>query len=869
MEISDIKDICLKGSKDYYKYLASKPNGGVEEVDISKIEKINNETYKIRVTRKLFDVDSACFKYHGRLRRTFTAEDIQVKVYDNNKRIVVVKVSKKVQEYIATLNHREWKLTIDLKFLVQRVIDWYELNGNRLRLEQKIKNRSKFNNSVVFQEQNFIPSEEQRKAIEMIFSNSFSYVWGAPGTGKTRFVLSYSILSYIRQEQKVLVLAPTNVALEQVLSGVLEMTDKAKLDRKKILRLGFPSQEFANEFGEICEIQGLEKELKRVNDQIKILSSILGIENNKEQELKKQISTIQELIEKKNIAQSKNNILSDLTQKQKSSLSKERNIKNQFVLLDKEESHLIEKKNSLIGKIFGFLSKKVDYEKEFGLITQKKTKLNEDLKQEEEALDYYSKQVNNLKTEIDKLNKDIVISVDFLNEIGLIEGSLNSDLNNTLIGLKTKLSKEVEDNQIYKSLSKEYDNLSNLQLKSLLDQFLKEHQKLDDYSIESRIESALVVGATIDTYLHRFKEKKPDFSHVFLDEAGYASIAKSLTLFITNSPITFLGDHKQLPPVCELSKLDIQKNEKLREVFIWDQSAIFIADFWKSDDLNSALNIYLNSQTPSKQNLPTSSLTESFRFGPNLAKVLDRYVYEEGFTSKKNNDTEIIICDVSNPQRARGRGRLNEAEAISIQSLVEQNFEVSDSVAILTPYRDQVKELKRRLPEFKDENKILTVHKSQGREWDTVIYSVCDIGNGRSPWFTNSASTLSNGLNNVNTAVSRAKKRLIICCCRSEWSDRNDQLIKGLLDASTREIKFDSDQFTFSAPNRNNEAPISTRPVATNKSSPKNKMNIAKGKNYVPEKPDEEWESKTLFWSKKKKVGYTYSAKKDAWWKRK
>lgn len=42
-----------------------------------------------------------------------------------------------------------------------------------------------------------------------------------------------------------------------------------------------------------------------------------------------------------------------------------------------------------------------------------------------------------------------------------------------------------------------------------------------------------------------------------------------------------------------------------------------------------------------------------------------------------------------------------------------------------------------------------------------------------------------------------------------------------------------------------------------------------KGKNYVPQDKDEQWESKMLYWSKKELPGYRYSDNKDAWWKRK
>ena len=48
-----------------------------------------------------------------------------------------------------------------------------------------------------------------------------------------------------------------------------------------------------------------------------------------------------------------------------------------------------------------------------------------------------------------------------------------------------------------------------------------------------------------------------------------------------------------------------------------------------------------------------------------------------------------------------------------------------EDFAILTPYSRQIRVLKEKMPQYKD-TRILTVHKSQGREWDTVILSVYD-----------------------------------------------------------------------------------------------------------------------------------------------
>lgn len=871
MVVKDIKQICLTGSKTYYQYLSSKRNGGVEEVEISKIDKINSETYKVKVTKKLFDVESVCFRYNGIINKTFTTEDIQVKVYDNNKRVVVIRVSREVQKYISDLKHSQWKLVVDLKFLVQRVIDWYDSNGNDLKLQSgKVKNNH-FDQSVLFQEDGFQPSPEQKRAIEMVFSNYFSYVWGAPGTGKTRFVLSYSILSYIKKELKVLVLAPTNVALEQVISGVLEMTDKAGLDRNSILRLGFPSQEFANRFGEICEIQGLEKELKRVNNQINIISSILGIQNDKEIEIRNHIELLESLSSLQLKAEALKKELNSLEATVKSIETSLREQRSQLKTLEFEKKDLIKKKNSTLGKVFSFLSSKVDYDSEISRVTQREHHIEVQIAANEPLLDQKLSVKKQTEVELGLIKKQAVNKMELLEELGVIEDRAKVNLKNTIVELKENLQKELDDQQVFKSLSNEYETLDQSELSDLLYHLKSQKEKLENYSLDSRVENALVIGATIDTYLHRFKDKRVDFAHIFIDEAGYASIVKALTVFTSKNPVTFLGDHKQLPPVCELSKKEIRKNEDFREVFVWDQSAIFTGDFWNSNNLNAAIDIYLNSQTPNSQYLPKSSLTESFRFGPNLASVLDKYVYEEGFSSQIDEDTEIILCNVANPQVSRGRGRLNEAEALAIQHYVQDQFTVNDSLSILAPYRDQIKELKKLLPEFKDENKILTVHKSQGREWETVIYSVCDIGNGRKPWFTDSQSIISNGLNNINTAVSRAKKRLIIFCCINEWIGKNDQLITGLINACTHRINYDSSQFTYSV--RTSQRKQIYRKTSIRKPTHTN-QNIAqnskiKSKDYVPSKANEEWESRILYWSKLKKPGYTYSRKKDAWWKKK
>ena len=65
-------------------------------------------------------------------------------------------------------------------------------------------------------------------------------------------------------------------------------------------------------------------------------------------------------------------------------------------------------------------------------------------------------------------------------------------------------------------------------------------------------------------------------------------------------------------------------------------------------------------------------------------------------------------------------------------------------------------------------------------EWDTVILSVCDT---KDAYFVNSGLTVGKCV--LNTAISRAKKRLVIVCDTDFWQSERKQLISKLIAQST------------------------------------------------------------------------------------
>ena len=119
----------------------------------------------------------------------------------------------------------------------------------------------------------------------------------------------------------------------------------------------------------------------------------------------------------------------------------------------------------------------------------------------------------------------------------------------------------------------------------------------------------------------------------------------------------------------------------------------------------------------------------------------------------------------------------NLGECAAIQRFLSTH--PNENLAILTPYRNQRVLLAGTAKKSGYPQEVsLTVHRAQGREWDTVLFSVVDT-DGK--WFTTTLIPKSNGTQIINTAVSRAKKKLILVCDYEYWSRQPNELIGKLL----------------------------------------------------------------------------------------
>ncbi len=779
MEVDEIKDVCIKSSKVYYQYLADNKKGRAE-IKVNGISKIQNtaDYFKLNLSGKLFDTDLILF-YHIVLDKEFDNSIIKIKEYDSDNNVLIVRQSENAPFDLNKTEPEDILVISDLKFLIKRIQEFFENNGKRLKLPQKNNGTECEINDFRFLPEHQ-PNTNQKQALLTIFNNPFSYIWGAPGTGKTKFVLAYSIIKYIEQKKKVAIFAPTNLSLEQVLRGILEITDEAGIKRDLVIRIGNPTKKFAKDYPEVCEEAGIEKKIKEVKNQIRILENILGVDNfsNDQRaisEFNSHLKTYQ--INSKTVDKLKKEIKID-ENKYQGVKNKYGSIKTsinskEITILRKEHS-LSSFRHKLIKKIKNGRTKlelKIEIlDKELNSLYFQKADIEKVLKERkdnlsskkaklwsaERKIDESFASIEDLKFEDEKL-KSIFLS---FNEFMIVE--INNELNDAWEEIK-------KDNPINESLKENYNGRSLAELKAKLEENNAILKKLNQYDTKERLKSTQIIGATLDGHIGRFSDGSLYADHYFIDEAGYANTIKTLSVFIYGKPITLLGDHMQLPPVFDMDERN-QEYINNPSLYLFKRSSIFTDHVF-----NYSLESFIVNDEYKPITTVKTDLNITHRFGQNLAEILDRFVYGINFKSSNNtSNTKISYLHADKSSSIKKRDNQNEIKAIEKYLL---NYNPSN-FSILTPYNEQVYYLKQKFPRLYGEEKLSNIHKAQGREWDTVIFSVCDTKN---KFFVDSTLKVSNGKNLINTAISRAIKHLIIVCDYNYWKTQRGQLIQGLL----------------------------------------------------------------------------------------
>lgn len=780
MNIAQFTAAAIKGSKNYYNFLNDSGRGR-EEIRVDRID-TEDALYLLHLSKNPFSTDAVQIVIG---EREYNQKKLEIVEQDRDQRVLYVRVSKEITDPFVGIRSQDVRVVSDLKFLIQRVCDWYMENGDYLRFPCEAPAlRLK---RMVQQDL----SKGQNEAVKNVFLHPQSYVWGAPGTGKTRYVLAECLIQYCQAGRKVVVLAPTNNSIEQVLYGVLTKLQQYDIPLDKVIRLGTPTSKFASEYSTICEAQGIDKQLKQLQHQIIFLQSVL-----KHRDFLKRLKYTEETIlpafdkvlnllnkvrQQNTDLKAINAIFKDAERKQRAAyveqLSAERALSAQQLLM-----------KSIGYRISSKLSSTAAREGEQKLQTlhqsaeqskQRKESALQECEQLKQTAEEKQDVVSQTDQTIDKVLKELQCNLSEIDRFKAIAQQLNRTKavdcqKATLEFVNTGRKVRLEGLERYA----DYKNQSEADIQNRILEIEDEKIIFESQSTQKRLQEAQIIAATVDTFLFRlqprdFNESFP-FDHIFLDEAGYCSLIKGMVLFGYHCPVTMLGDHMQLAPVCEADDLRLGR-EQNRGIFLFAQSALYVEEAMICENENQLLNQYLQHKEPAFHQLDRSSLCETYRFGYCLAEALEQHVYRNGFKSAV--DTKEFVVEVLDAERVPGNERRqNSSEAALIRERIE--YLATDDYAILTPYKNQVVLLGKMLPEERKEQKIMTVHASQGREWDTVFLSVVDTTD---MYFTNSCRPEIGGLQIINTAVSRAKHRIIIACDKQFWMRQGGQLIRELV----------------------------------------------------------------------------------------
>ncbi|MCE3037882.1 AAA domain-containing protein [Helicobacter anatolicus] len=534
-----MRDLLIQSCNAYYDYLNNN-HKGVQDIQIAS-HYIQDNFITIKLRQKRFSLDYiqiAIDDYSFLLDH----DEIINKTYDENNQILTLQCKPSLFTLLSNaLESKKLKIYTDLKFLITNLRDFFQ----KYNISLPTKTPQHTTRLTLH------TNESQKQAIYGALNNTLSYIWGPPGTGKTQFVLFEILMHFIETNKKVCVIAPTNNALEQILSTIITQLDNLKFNRDKTIRLGIPTTTFFNKFSDTCE--------------------------------------------------------------------------------------------------------------------------------------YTPPQQTNLFN---------------------------------------------------------YSTYST--------------------PIKKRYENAIIFGMTIDGFIRKYSDLEINFTHFFLDESAFTPLIKALALCVDNTPITLLGDHKQLSPICEMPNQEmINKNKSVK---LWSISALYLEDFFEPTFLNNLDNI---KPDPSFDKMQLFKLNITYRYGKNLAKILAENIYTT--LESTHNHTEIFYANAT-PSTSHTNELFSSSEA-EIARKIYQELKHED-IAILTPFNKQ----KEYIQKLIHSPNVMTIHSSQGREFDTIILSPVTLHH----YCTNSQNKTA--LYTLNVAITRLKKRLIIVCDYNFWIKQKNQLLCKLLE---------------------------------------------------------------------------------------
>ena len=170
---------------------------------------------------------------------------------------------------------------------------------------------------------------------------------------------------------------------------------------------------------------------------------------------------------------------------------------------------------------------------------------------------------------------------------------------------------------------------------------------------------------------------------MIVDESSQVDLATGVLALSCAKNVVIVGDLKQLPNVLtgeEIRKADSFWNESLGEQYCFSKHSL----------LSSALDVW--------ENAPVVLLREHYRCHPKIINFCNQKFYDGQLIAMTQdygeNDTLTLYRTVAG-NHARGHINQREVDVIKNEVLPKLRAEGYTDIGVITPYRDQVHELRR------------------------------------------------------------------------------------------------------------------------------------------------------------------------------
>ena len=276
--------------------------------------------------------------------------------------------------------------------------------------------------------------------------------------------------------------------------------------------------------------------------------------------------------------------------------------------------------------------------------------------------------------------------------------------------------------------------------------------------LEARVigEARVVMCTLTNAYLSPLM-KAQRFDVLIAEEAGMAALPSLFyAACLCRDKAIMVGDPRQLPPIVH-SREEVVQRAVGRSVF-----EVTIPDPTRSDVV--------------------AMLEIQYRMHPRIGALVGRLFYDgrlvHGAEAARSDaiaaraphrGAPLIVIDTASrttcQRSAKGASRVNAASAeVTAGLAAEAAIESAGSVAVITPYAAQAREIRRRLAarRIADAVECSTIHRFQGRECDVVIIDLVDAAPLRPGILLSGDRSRSDACNLLNVSISRARGKLVI-----------------------------------------------------------------------------------------------------------